>query len=86
MNIVHKAYRAVSYTHLGIGRDENKFRDFSEKLGENVSRFSYRLFDVGNREGSIPAQFTRRSGLIPLFVKKVQSSVHPSLFPTSNSR
>ena len=39
-----------------------------------------------SRPGSIPAQFTRRSGLIPLFVKKVQSSVHPSLFPTSNSR
>ena len=33
-------------TVVGIGRDENKFRDFSEKLGENVSRFSDRLFDV----------------------------------------
>ena len=53
-------------TVVGIGRDENKFRDFSEKLGENVSRFSYRLFDVGNREGWTElCTFLTTSGIRP---------------------
>ena len=48
--VAEKLIARYGCTVVGVGRDENKFRDFSEKLGENVSRFSYRLFDVGNRE------------------------------------
>ena len=36
---------------IGIGRNEEKMRAFHEELGENKDKFTYRLFDVSEKQG-----------------------------------
>ena len=45
--ILVEKYRA---NVIGIGRNESKMQSLIRELGENATRFSYRLFDVGEKE------------------------------------
>lgn len=66
-------------TVIGIGRSEEKMKALSEGLGENASRFSYRLFDIAKqenwedfaadlaREGIYPLLLINNAGAFPTF-------------------
>ncbi len=51
---------------IGVGRSEEKFRVFADELGERRADFSYRLFDVGEKEQWTDfAAFLRTEGIRP---------------------
>lgn len=73
---------------IGIGRNEQKMLDLSQELGENKSKFSYRLFDVASREqwqnfageltsaGVIPTLLINNAGVFPTFTKTTACPSH----------
>ncbi|MBE7078106.1 MAG: SDR family NAD(P)-dependent oxidoreductase [Clostridiales bacterium] len=55
---------------IGIGRNENKMLSLKEELGENAARFSYRLFDVSEKENWVrfAAELTEQGTSVALLV------------------
>ncbi|MBQ7924532.1 MAG: SDR family NAD(P)-dependent oxidoreductase [Clostridia bacterium] len=70
---------------IGIGRNEQKMRLLMEELGENVSRFSCRLFDVSDKsawqdfvqellqKGIKPMLLINNAGAFPTFNKALNT-------------
>jgi 3-oxoacyl-[acyl-carrier protein] reductase len=46
--IAMKLINEHNCTVIGIARSEEKMKKVVDELGENASRFSYKLFDVSN--------------------------------------
>ncbi len=73
--------RTYGATVIGIGRSEEKMLSLSKELGDNASRFSYRLFDVSQkqswesfaldlqRENISPALLINNAGAFPTFCR-----------------
>lgn len=72
---------------IGIGRNERKMQTLVAELGESASAFTYRLFDVGEREAwerfaSVlqaerisPILLINNAGVFPAFATALDSSV-----------
>ncbi len=70
---------------IGIGRSEEKMLSLIQELGENASRFSYRLFDVGVKENwqsfknnlieqnILPRLLINNAGAFPTFCKTLNT-------------
>ncbi|MBP5308449.1 MAG: SDR family NAD(P)-dependent oxidoreductase [Clostridia bacterium] len=70
---------------IGIGRNENKFIDFSAKLGENAKLLTYRTFDVTDenewknlakdleKDGIRPDGIINCAGILPRFKKALDT-------------
>ncbi len=82
---------------IGIGRNEEKMKEFQEELGEDGQNFTYRLFDVGVQEnwlafrdylveeGVSPVLVVNNAGAFPTFNRadKTDASVYENLLKTN---